>query len=485
MNGGRGREGILWTAAEAMLATGGRARGDWQATGISIDSRTVEPGDLFVAIQGPSFDGHDFVADAFRKGAAAAIVSRQPNHDVPEAKLLKVGDCLEALRALGGAARSRTRARIIAVTGSVGKTGTKEALRLALGRQFYVFANPGSLNNHWGLPLSLARLPHDVDFGVFEMGMNHPGEISPLTRLARPHVALVTTVEPVHTEFFSSVEEIADAKAEIFEGVASNGAAVLNRDNPHFHRLAAAAERAGVSRIYSFGLHRDASVRALRTVFYPGGSEVTAALGSKTLKFRIGTPGRHWVSNAMAVLAAVWAAEGDIALAAAALGELEAPKGRGRVYRVHTSEGSIDLIDESYNASPVSMRAALEVLAQVEPRGYGRRIAVLGDMLELGPKSAEMHAGLAGALIDGGIEKVFTAGENMAHLWDLLPRDIRGGHADNSAALVPVVLANVQPGDVVMVKGSAGSRTGLIVEALRGLGDMGEAGDVAQAGGRE
>lgn len=481
MIGGLDRDRALWTAAEAMVATHGRANGEWAAQGISIDSRTLVPGDLFVAIQGPSFDGHDFVADAFAHGAAAAIVSRQPGQDVPEAKLLMVGDCLEALRALGGAARSRTRARIVAVTGSVGKTGTKEALSLVLGRQFKVFANPGSLNNHWGVPLSLARLPRDIDFGVFELGMNHPGEITPLSRLVRPHVALITNVEPVHTAFFSNVEAIADAKAEIFEGVADGGAAILNHDNPHFGRLRSAAERAGLKRVFSFGMHQEALVRALHAVFRAGESEITAALGLKTLKFRVGIPGRHWVSNALAVLATVWATDGDVALAAAALADLEAPKGRGRVYRVALPVGTLDVIDESYNASPVSMRATLGVLGQIEPRANGRRIAVLGDMLELGPDSGALHAGLADVLVEKGVEKVFTAGSEMAHLWEILPRAIRGGHAADSETLAAMVTATVQPGDIIMVKGSAGSRMGAVVDALRRMDANADANDDSEA----
>ncbi len=478
------RKETLWTAAEAVAATGGRTDGDWSATGVSIDSRTVEPGDLFVAIQGPNFDGHSFVADALANGAAAVMVSKRPGSDVAASKILVVDDCLEALRALGGAARGRSRARIIAVTGSVGKTGTKEALRLTLGRHHTVHANPGSLNNHWGLPLTLARLPREADYGVFEMGMNHPGEIRPLSRLARPHVALITTVEPVHSEFFDTVEQIADAKAEIFEGVEAGGAAVLNRDNPHFDRLAAKALAAGIKRILSFGHHPEANVRALTAQGGPDGSDVEAVLGSNALTYRIGIPGAHWVSNSLAVLATVWAADGDVAAAAEALAEMEAPKGRGQCHRITLPDGMLELIDESYNASPVSMNAAFAALGQIRPAGEGRRIAVLGDMLELGANSPALHAALADPLESHGIDLVFTAGADMASLWDALPKSLRGGHATDSETLAPIVLAALRPGDVVMVKGSAGSRMGRIVEAIRELGRGGNGNPRKAAVGR-
>ncbi len=464
------RKEILWTAADAAAATGGLTSGDWEATGVSIDSRSVEPGDLFVAIQGPNFDGHSFVSDALMNGAAAAMVSRPAGSDVGPRKQLVVTDCLEALRVLGGAARGRSRACVIAVTGSVGKTGTKEALRLALGRQSSVHANPGSLNNHWGLPLTLARLPQDADYGVFEIGMNHPGEIRPLSRLARPHVALVTNVEPVHSEFFDSVEGIADAKAEIFEGVEPGGAAVLNHDNPYFDRLASKALDSGIKRILSFGRHADAGVRLLSADVGPDHSDVEAALGSLTLRFRVAIPGTHWVMNSLAVLATVWAANGDVAEAGEALAELEAPKGRGQRHRISISGGGIELIDESYNASPVSMSAAFEALGRILPANNGRRIAVLGDMLELGAESGELHAGLVEPLRTNVIDLVFTAGSGMENLWQALPRHMRGAHAADADTLAPLVLDALQPGDVVMVKGSAGSRMGRIVEAIRTIG---------------
>jgi len=467
-------EPVLWTAAETVAATGGRACEEWTATGVSIDSRSIAAGDLFVAIKGPTFDGHAFVADALRGGAAAAMVSARPSGVSDDRLLLVVDDTLEALRRLAAAARNRTRARIVAVTGSVGKTGTKEALRTVLGRQCAVFATAGNLNNHWGLPLSLSRMPRDAEIGIFEMGMNHPGEISPLSRLARPHVAVITTVEPVHQAFFDSVEAIADAKAEVFDGIEADGVAVLNRDNRFFDRLASAAEAVGVSRIVSFGADAGADVRLTEATVEEDGSRLKVMVNGEALRIRVGAPGRHWVINSLGVLATVWAAGGDVKIAAASLAVVELPKGRGRRHRVAIEGGAFELIDESYNASPVSMCAAFEVLGVTRPGAGGRRIAVLGDMLELGDGAGNLHAGLAGPLRRNGIDVVFAAGTHMARLWEALPAAMRGGHAADAEALLPLVLAAVAPGDVVMVKGSAGSHTGLIVQALLGLGVAGD-----------
>ncbi len=462
-----GGKDILWTSAKAAEATGGRGGATWEATGISIDTRTLTPGDLFIAIKGPRFDGHDFLAEA--RGAAAAVVERAPVKGAAEMPLLVVDDTLVALEGLGAAARARTDGRIIAVTGSVGKTGVKEALKTVLGRQGPASASGDSLNNKWGLPLSLARMPSDTAFGVFEVGMNHPGEIEPMSRLVRPHVAVITTVEAVHSAFFDTVEQIADAKAEVFAGMEPGGVAVLNRDNPHFHRLAAAAKAQGVNTILGFGGHVDASVRLVESSPDGEGSRILAKVSGEDVACRIGIPGRHWVMNGLAVLAAVAAVGGDVFRAAAALDQLEALTGRGRRRGVRIPGGRFALIDESYNASPTSMGAAIEVLGQARPGPGGRRIAVLGDMLELGAGSPDQHAALAEPLEEHGIDVVFTAGTDMAHLWDALPRPMRGGHAADSQMLAPMVTAAVRPGDVIVVKGSAATRTGLIVRALLNL----------------
>ena len=458
----------LWTAAEAAVSTGGSAAAPWTAGGVSIDTRTLRTGDLFVAIEGPQFDGHAFVADALARGAVAAVVSRVPRDIPADAPLLLVDDTMRALEDLGRAARARSVARIIGVTGSVGKTGVKEALRTVLSAQAPTVANAGNLNNHWGLPLSLARMPRSIAFGVFEMGMNHPGELDALTRLARPHVAVITTVEAVHKEFFASTEAIADAKAEIFVGIEPGGVAVLNRDSPQFSRLAAAAG-GYVGTVVGFGRHRQAMVRLLTVETDDKGSRVRASAAGETLDYRLNVSGAHWVSNSLCVLATVMAAGADVRAAAAGLARFTVPRGRGRRSVVTTAEGAFEVIDDSYNASPVSMAAAFEVLGRALPGPGGRRLAMLGDMLELGDDARDLHIALAGPLRENGIDLVFTAGTAMAHLAAALPASMRGGHAVDSAALVPLVTAAVRPGDVVTVKGSAGSRMGLIVEALLAL----------------
>jgi len=311
----------LWTARDAAVATGGASASDWVATGVSIDTRSLSAGDLFVALRGPNHDGHDFVAAALARGAAAAVVDRDISDLPMTAPLLRVADTLAGLAALGAAARERSNARVIAVTGSVGKTGTKEALRLALAACGPTFASPGGLNNHWGAPLSLARMPPDTAYGIFELGMNHPGEITVLTKLVRPHVAVITTVEPAHLGFFPSLEAIADAKAEIFLGLEPGGVAVLNRDNPHFDRLAAAAMRAGAAEVIGVGTHRQATVRLLDCVLGPRSSTIEAALRGAVLRFALPVPGRHWAMNSLAVLGAAAAAGADPRRAAEALVE--------------------------------------------------------------------------------------------------------------------------------------------------------------------
>jgi len=454
----------LWTSAQVEHVTQGRSSGEWIASGISIDSRTIEDGDLFIALHGPNFDGHDFVSDALSKGAAAAIVDKDN-----EGSVVKVEDTLNALEDLGRAARERTGATIIAVTGSVGKTGSKDALKFALSRQAKTSANAGSFNNHWGVPLSLSRMPPKTTYGIFELGMNHAGEIDSLSKMVRPHVALITTVEAVHTEFFDSDEAIADAKAEIFAGLELDGVVVLNCDNKHFHRLVATARAMGITKIIGFGAWCEADFRLLEAVPDNGGTVVKADLAGTELTYRLAVSGRHWVLNSLGVLAAIAAAGGDIKNAAVAFGEMEAGKGRGALHMLHTTNGKFTLIDESYNASPVSMKAAIEVLGETKPGIGGRRIAVFGDMMELGQGSARLHAGLAGVLEKEAIDLVFTAGDQMAHLAKALDPSMSAGHAKNMSILKSMVLEEIKPGDVVVVKGSAGSNTGVIVQALLDL----------------
>ena len=452
----------LWTSAEVAQATAGKASSEWQASGVSIDTRTLQKGDLFIALHGPSFDGNAFAAQALAAGASAVVVDA----DGIIGLQVKVNDTMAALEALGHAARQRTDATVIAVTGSVGKTGTKEALNFVLSRQGRTSASTGSLNNHWGVPLSLARMPANTDFGIFELGMNHPGEITPLSRMVRPHVALITTVEAVHSEFFDSEEMIADAKAEIFAGLEPVGAAIVNRDNRHFHRLAAAARARGINRIIGFGASDEADFRLLDATPDRAGTIIRADLGGTETTYRLAIPGRHWVMNTLGVLACVAAAGGHVGEAAAALGDMDAPNGRGRFHLVNLAAGEVTVIDESYNASPVSMRAAIDVLGQTVIGTGGRRIAILGDMLELGEGSPALHAELAGVLAENKIDLVFTAGDNMTHLAGALDPAMRGGHAPNTELLEPMVLEAVAAGDVIVVKGSAGSKTARIVKAL-------------------
>jgi len=460
---------ILWSAADAEAATRGRTAGGWAATGVSIDSRSVEPGDLFVALQGPNFDGHDYVAAALEAGAAAALVSHVPKGVPATAPLLAVEDTFQAMQDLGRYARLRAKAKVIAVTGSVGKTTTKEALKICLEAQAPTYANVGSFNNHWGVPLSLARMAPDVDYGVFELGMNHAGEIGPLSRQVKPDVAIITTVEAVHLENFDGVEKIADAKSEIFEGMTPNGTAVLNRDNPYFARMLAAARTQGLFKIWTFGANEGADARLLDCSLHATSSAVTAIVRGERIQYCLALPGRHHVLNSLAVLLAVRAVGGDIGTAARALAQLAPVKGRGQRRRIQLARGTFTLIDESYNASPVAVEAALQVLARTDPGVGGRRIVVLGDMLELGDRGAHLHTTLAEPLKAAGVDTVYLCGPLMRRLWDRLPAALRGRYAETSDGLVEAVAETVKAGDVVMVKGSLGTKMAPIVKALLAL----------------
>jgi UDP-N-acetylmuramoyl-tripeptide--D-alanyl-D-alanine ligase len=460
----------LWTLdamASAMKAERAGALPQ-NVPGLSIDTRTINPGEAFFAIQGESRDGHEFVEAALKAGAGLAVVVRDKAGAMPKnAPLLLVDDVLGALNDLARASRVRSPARIVAVTGSVGKTGTKEALRLVLGRQGETHASAASYNNHWGVPLSLALMPQSARFGVFEIGMNHAGEITPLVNLVRPHVAMITTIAPVHLEFFGTLEAIADAKGEIFSGVEPGGAAVINADTAQFARLKAAAQKAGIDRIVSFGERADADARLVKVSLQADVSTVQAHILDHDVTYKLGAPGRHMVENSLGVLAAAHLLGADLALAALALADLRAPAGRGQRMIVDLPGGTVLLIDESYNANPTSMRAALALLGQVPMRGLGRRIGVLGDMLELGPDGAKLHAQLSGAVLEHAVDLVYCSGPLMKSLWDALPSERRGGYAENSAALEPIVLSAITGGDAVMVKGSLGSRMGRIVKALQ------------------
>jgi UDP-N-acetylmuramoyl-tripeptide--D-alanyl-D-alanine ligase len=469
----------LWTRDAAVAATGGVSARDWAASGVSIDSRSLAPGDLFVALTAAR-DGHDFVAAALAAGAAAALVSRVPEGVPADAPLLVAPNVQAALEALGRAARARFGGRLVAVTGSAGKTGTKEMLRTALGGQGRVHAAEKSFNNHWGVPLTLARMDPSADFAALEIGMNAPGEIAPLARLARPHVAIVTTVAPVHLAAFRDLRGIAREKAAIFQGLEPGGAAVTPRDLPTYPILLAAARRAG-ARPLRFGATGRPEFRLLEACVTADGVAARARAHGRSFVYKLAAPGRHLAMNALAALAAVDALGADLARAALALASWRAPEGRGARWRVLLGPGGMDgavtLIDESYNANPAAMVAAFEVLAATPPEeragriGRGRRVAFLGDMLELGRAELALHAGLAAAPSLAEVAAVHCAGERMRALHAALPAGRRGEWFPDAAAMAARAGRLLAAGDVALVKGSNGSRVSLVVEAIKRMGE--------------
>ncbi|MBW6422727.1 UDP-N-acetylmuramoylalanyl-D-glutamyl-2,6-diaminopimelate--D-alanyl-D-alanine ligase [Rhizobium sp. XQZ8] len=461
---------LLWTSEEMTAAMGGRPVGNLPEgiTGISIDSRSIGQGEAFFAIKGDRVDGHDFAGLAAANGASVIVVSegKLPALGRLSAPLIVVDDVLAALGRLGLASRERSRARIVAVTGSVGKTTTKEMLRHALVPSGKVHAAVASFNNHWGVPLTLARMPADTNFGVFEIGMNHADEIRPLVQMVRPHVAIITTIAAAHLGHFKNLEEIAAAKAEIFEGLEPGGVAILNRDIPQFEFLEAQANAVGVPHVRTFGQHAKADFRLADFDGNAESSTVWAVLNGETSEVHIGAPGRHIAENAMAVLGACLLVGADMPKAMQAMAELRAVKGRGERHLLGIGEGHLTLIDESYNANPASMRAAIALLASSAPEINGRRIAVLGDMLEMGEFSQEVHEELAGPLLAAGIEHVWLAGKEMAALKESLPDSVEVTYFEKTADLADFVVRSVIPGDVVMVKSSLGIGFGKIVAAL-------------------
>ena len=450
----------LWTAQEIAEATGGSVHGGFEANGVAFDSREIEGGELFVAMKGELTDGHNFLDRAFASGAAGALVSQEISQ--PH---VHVSDTTQALNDLGRASRSRSQARICGVTGSVGKTGTKEALFAALDRSAPGRAHRSvkSYNNHTGVPLSLARMPREARYGVFEMGMNHAGELAALTQHARPHVAIVTAIAPAHREFFASDEEIADAKGEIFQGLEKGGTALVPFDSPHRDRLIAAARPHG-AKILTFGFGAGADIRAREWIgAASGGTLVSAVLPTAELTYTISQPGEHWVSNSLAVLGAVEALGGDLAAAGLALADMAGLKGRGERHRVALGGGEALLIDESYNANPSSMRATLKTLAA--EKVSGRRIAVLGSMKELGRESDEFHAGLAEP-VAACVDYVILVGQEMEALAKALGQKVNMTHVPDAASAIHPLREAVRPGDAVLVKGSNSVRLAALVEAL-------------------
>ena len=473
----------LWTAIEAASATGGTlcVRGvvseeqaelpeeTWSANGLSIDTRTIRPGEIFVALKDVR-DGHDFVSKAFQAGASAALVSRAPQDTPDGAPLLLVADTLTGLEQLGAAARDRCFGKMIAITGSAGKTSTKEQLRAALAPSGNVHAAEKSFNNHLGVPLTLAALPTDTDYGVFEIGMSHPGEITPLTKLVKPHVAIITTVAPAHLAFFDSVEQIADAKAEIFAGVRCGGTIILPKDNKYFDMLANKASQNNANNdpatIVSFGSSAGADIRMLEYSSGANGqNRVKAELFGRPLDFTMAMAGEHQAMNALAVVGAVHAVGASVDDALEALGRLGAVGGRGAPQELTFAGRALTLIDESYNANPVSMSAAIKMLGSWS--GAGRKVAVLGEMLELGDQSSVLHTDLAALLVEAGIDKVYGAGELMRSMLNALPQSMRAGWAPIASDFSPILATELQDGDVLMAKGSNASRVTDLIKQIK------------------
>jgi UDP-N-acetylmuramoyl-tripeptide--D-alanyl-D-alanine ligase len=448
----------LWTAREMLEATGGAMETThFAATGVSIDTRTIQPGDLFVALQGESGDGHGFVVDALAKGAAGAMVHR----NVPAVgRLLLVDDTLAGLHRLGGYARGRFTGRLVAVTGSVGKTTTKEMLRTILTAFGGTHAAVASYNNQWGLPLTLARMPPDATFCVAEIGMNHAGEIAPLARLARPHVAVITAVENAHIGYLGSIEAIADEKADILCALEPGGVAVLPADMKLLPRLRAAA---GAAQVVTFGASPNSDVRLVELGMDADGSNVAAQVGSQRISFRLNAPGHHMAMNALAAIAAAHhLSNASLHQITRALEAFAPVVGRGARRQITLPGGPALLLDESYNGNPASMRAALAVL-RLQPAK--RRVAVLGDMLELGDRSREEHRALV-ADVAAAADRLFTCGPLMHDLYSAVPEAIRGAYAPDSTSLAPIVARSIAPGDAILIKGSLGSRMKLVVNAL-------------------
>ncbi|WP_458790065.1 UDP-N-acetylmuramoyl-tripeptide--D-alanyl-D-alanine ligase [Yoonia sp. MH D7] len=467
----------LWTATDAAAATGGHNTTDWSATGVSIDTRTIQAGDLFVALKDIR-DGHDFVAMALEKGAAAALVTHRPDGVAIDAPLLVVPDVLAALETLGIASRARTRAKVIGVTGSVGKTSTKEMLRVVLGLQGKAHVAEASYNNHWGVPLTLARMPVDADFAVIEIGMNHAGEIAPLSRMTAPHVVMITTVAAAHLEAFNSVDDIAHEKAAIMQGLVTDGIAVLNGDIPTAAILTDTADNLGVKYI-TFGAS-DTDWQATDVRLGDDVTVVSARNADTEYLFKIAVPGRHFAMNAVGVLAVTSALGADPVRAALDIFGWVPPGGRGTREVVQldpaNQNDTLDLIDDAFNANPTSMIASLEILASATPRDNvgrivkGRRIAILGDMLELGPAEFEMHRAIAQDNNLQKIDVIHCVGPRMKHLHAALPDAKRGEWVAQSDEMSAQIGRFLDAGDVVLVKGSKGSKVSTVVDAIRKLG---------------
>ena len=462
----------LWYLSEIADAVGGTLQfyeiaSDMPVTGVSIDTRTLQEGDLFIAIKGPYHDGHDYLDAAFAAGAAAALVSSAPPPDKDYApKTILVADTQTALEQLGAAARQRMKGKVIAVTGSVGKTSVKEGLLVAFGASAKAHASQASYNNLWGVPLSLARMPAETEFGVFEIGMNHAGEITPLSAQVKPDLAIITKIAPAHMESFKSLEEIAHAKSEIFSGLAGMKLALIPQESEWFELMKAAAIQAGAAQIFGFGTAKQADVRAEKIKLHPHCSCLEGSILGQELAIRVGLPGQHMAMNALTILGAVHLLGGDLALASIALGQMEALSGRGKRHHIHLPQGEVTLIDETYNANPESMSAALIMLGQMPRYGKARRIAVLADMKELGHDSAKLHRSLAQEIKNQDIDLVLTLGDDMANLHEALPPGHIGLHATSIEQIETALVQELQEGDIVMMKGSNAMGLSKLVDVL-------------------
>ncbi|WP_375611991.1 MULTISPECIES: UDP-N-acetylmuramoyl-tripeptide--D-alanyl-D-alanine ligase [unclassified Bartonella] len=461
----------LWDKQALVAAVNGVVMGSLPETfsGVSIDSRTLAEGDVFFCIKGHHLDGHDFAAQAYERGAGVLIVAEHRLRDMKKisAPLIVVPDVLHALEQLAQAARKRSRAKIIAVTGSVGKTTTKEALKQALATAGNVHANLASLNNCWGVPLTLARMPVESDYGIFEIGMNHRDEIRPLVKLVCPHVALITHICAGHMGFFKDLEEIAKAKAEIFEGLDEEGIAILNADSDFFSYLVQKAKKCGVKKILSFGETKDADYQAHDIRLLTDSSSMIVRMGGRDREVQIGAPGRHIVQNSLGVIAACDAMGVELEPVFLSFRHFSSQKGRGVRYRLSLSNGGeFYLIDESYNANPASMRAALELLATGPVGKGGRRIAILGDMLELGEYSEKLHRDLIKPIRLSGANPVFLFGEAMKSLVSDLSAGVKVHYAENIEKILSLLLAEISSGDLLMVKSSNSLCSSNIVTAL-------------------
>lgn len=455
---------ILWNNASVEAATGSKSTQNWSASGISIDSRRVNKGDLFIAIKGEKFDGHEFINNAFIAGASACIAHYKPNNVSDDLPVVVVGDTMKALYDLASFNRKRTKAKIIAITGSVGKTSTKEMLATAFQALGDTYYTEGNLNNHIGLPLSMARMPENSEFGVFEIGMNHAGEIAPLAKLCQADVAIITNVAAVHLEFFNSVAEIANAKAEIFNGATENTRAVLNFDNEYYKILKNAAIKSGIKTIYSFGTNEQANPRLLSYSGAGSHAVVRTKIDDNEFEYNLGINSKHQILNSLATIAAVAALGLDYKKAANSLATVTAKPGRGKIYDIEFRGKKLTIIDDCYNASPASVEAALDNFGKIHTSG--RKLAILGDMLELGAESVVLHKNLLPKLLYNKIDLLFTAGELMSHLISDSPPEIQGGSAMDSSNLADVIIHSIKSGDTLLIKGSRGMRMENIINAL-------------------